>query len=199
MRSSVRRSSSNSSAPSPNRQQMAKRSVCPPAVVQPVALDDIAAALTDLVLAAPMNGTVELAGPERISLDELVSRFLRAKHDPRQVVPDVHARYFGAELDQSLTPGKDPRIDPLRLPYVLAKIDHGGLCPDLGPQSIIRLAVATSRIRPHPQQCIPCSHREAHAVAGPAPAGYGRRPIGARRTCEIDRNRRSRSHWRIRG
>jgi uncharacterized protein YbjT (DUF2867 family) len=58
-----------------------------------------------------VNGTVELAGPERISLDELVRRYLSAKQDARQVVADVHARYFGTELnDQSLTPGKNPRI-----------------------------------------------------------------------------------------
>ena len=86
-----------------------------PAFVQPIASDDVAAALVDLTLGAPVNGTVELAGPERISLDELVRRFLSAKQDARQVVTDVHARYFGAELnDQSLTPGDNPRIGPTR-------------------------------------------------------------------------------------
>ncbi len=86
-----------------------------PAFLQPVVSDDVAAALADLTLGAPVNGTVELAGPERISLDELVRRYLSAKQDPRQVVADVHARYFGAELnDQSLTPGDNPRIGPTR-------------------------------------------------------------------------------------
>ena len=64
---------------------------------------------------APVNGTVEVAGPERVRLDELVGRFLSATQDPRQVITDVHARYFDAELnDQSLTPGANPRIGPTR-------------------------------------------------------------------------------------
>ena len=86
-----------------------------PAFVQPVVSDDVAAAMADVTLGAPVNGTVELAGPERLRLDELVQRFLSANHDARQVVADVHARYFGAELnDQSLIPGDNPRIAPTR-------------------------------------------------------------------------------------
>jgi uncharacterized protein YbjT (DUF2867 family) len=86
-----------------------------PAFVQPVVSDDVAAALADVTLGAPVNGTIELAGPERLRLDELVRRFLSAKQDARQVVADVHARYFGAELnDQSLIPGDNPRIAPTR-------------------------------------------------------------------------------------
>jgi uncharacterized protein YbjT (DUF2867 family) len=86
-----------------------------PAFVQPVVSDDVAAALADVTLGAPVNGTVELAGPERLRLDELVRRFLSANQDARQVVADVHARYFGAELnDQSLIPGDNPRIAPTR-------------------------------------------------------------------------------------
>lgn len=84
-----------------------------PALVQPIASDDVAAALTDVTLGAPVNGTIEVAGPERISLAELVQRFLSAKQDARQVITDVHSRYFGAELnDQSLIPGDNPRIGP---------------------------------------------------------------------------------------
>jgi uncharacterized protein YbjT (DUF2867 family) len=86
-----------------------------PALVQPVASDDVAAALADVTLAPPVNGTVELAGPERVRLDEIVRRLLDANQDPRRVVADVHARYFGAELnDKSLTPGDNPRIGPTR-------------------------------------------------------------------------------------
>ncbi|WP_375739060.1 SDR family oxidoreductase [Pseudomonas boanensis] len=82
-----------------------------PALIQPIASDDVVAALADLTLAIPVNGTVEIAGPEAMPLDELVRRFLRATQDTRKVVPDVHARYFGALLDdQSLTPGKNPRL-----------------------------------------------------------------------------------------
>jgi uncharacterized protein YbjT (DUF2867 family) len=86
-----------------------------PALIQPMASDDVAAALVDVVLAAPVNGTVEVAGPEAMPLDELIRRFLRATQDNRKVVPDVHARYFGSVLDdQSLTPGKNPRLGTIR-------------------------------------------------------------------------------------
>jgi uncharacterized protein YbjT (DUF2867 family) len=86
-----------------------------PALIQPMSSDDVVAALTDVTLATPVNGTVEVAGPEAMPLDELVRRFLRATQDTRKVVPDVHARYFGALLDdQSLTPGKNPRLGAIR-------------------------------------------------------------------------------------
>jgi uncharacterized protein YbjT (DUF2867 family) len=86
-----------------------------PAFMQPIVSDDVADALAEVTLGAPVNGTIEIAGPERIRLDELVRRFLRAKQDARQVVTDAHARYYGIELnDQSLTPGDNPRIGPTR-------------------------------------------------------------------------------------
>ena len=79
--------------------------------IQPIVSDDVAAALAEVTLGAPVNGMIEIAGPERLGLDELVRRFLRAKQDPRQVVTDVHAQYFGIDVnDQSLTPGDNPRI-----------------------------------------------------------------------------------------
>jgi uncharacterized protein YbjT (DUF2867 family) len=86
-----------------------------PALVQPEAADDVAATLADVTVGAPLNDTVELAGPEAFPLDELARRFLSASNDPRQVAADVHALYFGAELDErSLTPGDDARIAPTR-------------------------------------------------------------------------------------
>ncbi|MDQ3566226.1 MAG: NmrA family transcriptional regulator, partial [Pseudomonadota bacterium] len=86
-----------------------------PALVQPIVSDDVAAAMADVTLGAPVNGTIEIAGPERVRLAELVQRFLSANQDPREVVTDVHARYFGVELnDQSLIPGDNPRIAPTR-------------------------------------------------------------------------------------
>jgi uncharacterized protein YbjT (DUF2867 family) len=86
-----------------------------PALLQPVASDDVAAALLDVTLAAPVNGIVELGGPEKIGLDQLVGRFLSAKRDPRHVIADPHARYFGSELnDQSLTAGENARIGQVR-------------------------------------------------------------------------------------
>jgi uncharacterized protein YbjT (DUF2867 family) len=86
-----------------------------PALVQPIASDDVAAALADLAVGAPVNGTVEVAGPELFPLDKLAREVLAANEDRRQVIADVHARYFGAELnDQSLTPGDHPRVAPTR-------------------------------------------------------------------------------------
>jgi uncharacterized protein YbjT (DUF2867 family) len=87
----------------------------PPALVQPEAADDVASTLADVAEGAPLNDTVELAGPEAFRLDELARLFLRASDDQRQVTADVHARYFGAELDdRSLTPGDDARIASTR-------------------------------------------------------------------------------------
>jgi uncharacterized protein YbjT (DUF2867 family) len=86
-----------------------------PGMMQPIAADDVAAALTDVAVAEPVNGTIEIAGPELIRMDEFVRRFLRATGDGRKVTSDVHARYFGTELnDQSLVPGPgdNPRLGP---------------------------------------------------------------------------------------
>jgi uncharacterized protein YbjT (DUF2867 family) len=87
----------------------------PPVLVQPEAADDVAAALAVATVGAPMNGIVELAGPERFRFDELTSRVLNANGDSRRVTADSSARYFGAELDDgSLIPGDDARIAPTR-------------------------------------------------------------------------------------
>lgn len=87
----------------------------PPAMMQPIVSDDVAAALAEIAVAEPLNGMVELAGPERIRMDELVRRFLTANGDPRQVITDADARYYGVEVnDQSLTPGACPRLGPTR-------------------------------------------------------------------------------------
>lgn len=87
----------------------------PVALMQPIVSDDVAAALTRVVLETPVNGIVEIAGPEQIPQDELVRRFLRASGDARTVVTDPRARYFGTELnDQSLTPGANARLGFVR-------------------------------------------------------------------------------------
>lgn len=86
-----------------------------PALFQPIASDDVVAALADVALGPPLNGTVEVAGPEALPMDEVVRRFLRTTQDTRKVVPDVHARYFGSVLDdRSLTPGESPRLGTIR-------------------------------------------------------------------------------------
>jgi uncharacterized protein YbjT (DUF2867 family) len=83
-----------------------------PVLFQPVASEDVASEVCRVALAAPLNGTLELAGPEQFRLDELVSKVLRAQHDSRTVVSDRRARYAGALLaDGTLVPaGAHPRL-----------------------------------------------------------------------------------------
>jgi uncharacterized protein YbjT (DUF2867 family) len=96
-----------------------------PALIQPEAADDVVSTLADIAVGPPLNDTVELAGPEAFHLDELARRVLSAKDDPRTVTADVHARYFGAELDdRSLTPGDDARIAPTRFDDWLSQSAH---------------------------------------------------------------------------
>lgn len=93
-----------------------------PALVQPVASDDVAAALAGVALAAPVNDTIEIAGPQRLPVDELVLSYLLSRRDRRPVVSDIHARYFGVELnDRSLTPDNKPRIGATRFEEWLKK------------------------------------------------------------------------------
>src|SRR3954462_13508634 len=87
----------------------------PPALFQPMASDDVAAAMADYTQGAPVNGTLDIAGPEKLPMSEFAAKYLRATNDPRQVVADVHARYFGAELDdRALTPAGNARLGSIR-------------------------------------------------------------------------------------
>lgn len=85
-----------------------------PAFVQPIAADDVAGALADCALRRPVNSVVEIAGPERVRLDNLVQRFLACTSDPRTVISDPQARYFGAVLQEdTLLPRGGSRIGKL--------------------------------------------------------------------------------------
>ena len=88
----------------------------PPVQMQPMVSDDVAALLARFAVAAPVNGMVEIAGPELIRQDELVRRFLRATDDPRTVTADAKALYFGSAPvdDRSLTPGANPHLGTVR-------------------------------------------------------------------------------------
>ena len=78
-----------------------------------MASDDVAAAVADVALGEPVNGMVEVAGPDQIRQDELVRQYLSATGDSRKVVTDVKAGYYGIEVnDQSLVPGDNPRLGP---------------------------------------------------------------------------------------
>ncbi|HEY2382226.1 MAG TPA: SDR family oxidoreductase [Terriglobia bacterium] len=83
---------------------------------QPIAADDVAKAVADAAPGSPVNGIIEIAGPERQPMSELIGRYLKATDDPREVVSDPQARYFGALLDdRSLVPGDDARLGAIRL------------------------------------------------------------------------------------
>ena len=82
-----------------------------PALFQPIAADDVAATLATIAVSPPVNGIVEVAGPDRVSMAELVQRYLSKTGDARQALADSNARYYGLMLnDQSLTPGANPHI-----------------------------------------------------------------------------------------
>lgn len=82
-----------------------------PAQFQPIASDDVVVALADITLGSPLNRATEVAGPEKIGLDEIVRQYLELKNDTRKVITDIHAPYFGAEInDQSLVPGDHPQL-----------------------------------------------------------------------------------------
>jgi uncharacterized protein YbjT (DUF2867 family) len=83
----------------------------PPVLFQPIAADDVAAVVADVALAAPRNGIVEIAGPERAPFDDIIARYLKAAGDPREVVRDPEARYWGGRVEEhSLVPLGEARL-----------------------------------------------------------------------------------------
>jgi uncharacterized protein YbjT (DUF2867 family) len=87
----------------------------PSALIQPMAADDVASALARVTIGSPVNGTVEIGGPEKFSLDELVRRGLTAWKDAREVIADPHARYYGIEVTETtLIPGDHPQLGETR-------------------------------------------------------------------------------------
>jgi uncharacterized protein YbjT (DUF2867 family) len=92
-----------------------------PVLFQPMAADDVAAAVTRVAAGAPLNRVVEVAGPEQFRFDELVRRGLAAHHDPRRVIADPEARYFGYELEErTLVPAADAELGATRFDDWLA-------------------------------------------------------------------------------
>ena len=82
-----------------------------PGLFQPIAADDVAASVADVALAAPRNGIVEIAGPERAPFNEIIARYLKAVGDPREVVGDPEARYYGGRVEErSLVPLGEARL-----------------------------------------------------------------------------------------
>jgi uncharacterized protein YbjT (DUF2867 family) len=95
----------------------------PSAPMQPIAANDVAAALAEIAVAKPVNGTLELAGPNVIPLDEVVRQFLKANRDPRTVITDEQARYFGIPMNRhSLVPGEKPLLGPTQFEAWLRRL-----------------------------------------------------------------------------
>jgi uncharacterized protein YbjT (DUF2867 family) len=87
-----------------------------PVRFQPIAAEDVAKAVGRVAVSAPANGIVEIAGPQEFRFDEFIRLGLGARHDPREVIADPHARYFGAELgERTLVPGADARLGEIRI------------------------------------------------------------------------------------
>ena len=86
-----------------------------PAAIQPIASLEVVDALTDIVLGAPLNATVEVAGPVRMPMDEFIRYYLTTTEDSRQLVTDEQAHYFGAALnDETLVPGDQARVGKIK-------------------------------------------------------------------------------------
>jgi uncharacterized protein YbjT (DUF2867 family) len=94
----------------------------PSALIQPIVSDDVAADLASVAVAEPLNRMVEVAGPEAIPLDELVRKFLKANRDPRTVITDEQANYYGIPLKRrSLVPDGNPRLGPTQFEAWLSR------------------------------------------------------------------------------
>jgi uncharacterized protein YbjT (DUF2867 family) len=86
-----------------------------PVLIQPMAADDVATSVERIAVGRPVNGTIEVAGPQQFRLDELIRQSLGARNDPRKVLADPQARYFGAELsERTLVPGDDAQLGAIR-------------------------------------------------------------------------------------
>ena len=96
----------------------------PTAKLQPIAAEDVASAVTDVAVSDPATGVIEIAGPAAVSFADLVRDVLTADNDPRTVVGDEHARYFGTELtDASITAGPDAHLGGISFAEWLA-VNH---------------------------------------------------------------------------
>ncbi len=106
----------------------------PPALIQPMAADDVAAAVARIATGSPVNGIVEVGGPEQFRLDELVRQDLAARQDPRVVITDPHARYYGIKLsERTLVPEADAQLGATRFKDWLRQ--SASQIPNVNPKS----------------------------------------------------------------
>jgi len=94
----------------------------PHVLFQPMAADDVASAVARVAVGPPISGIVEIGGPEKFRLDEFIRRGLAARNDPREVIADPHARYYGIEVkERTLIPGDDAKLGTIRFDDWLAQ------------------------------------------------------------------------------
>jgi len=106
----------------------------PPVQFQPIAADDVASALVDVALAAPVNGTIEIAGPETFTLDAAVRRVLDYDHDARKVIADQTAPYYGVQVsDRTMVPEPGARLGSIKLDWWLAYVLAPGKAASAAP------------------------------------------------------------------
>jgi uncharacterized protein YbjT (DUF2867 family)/nitrite reductase/ring-hydroxylating ferredoxin subunit len=118
-----------------------------PVFIQPMAADDVASAVGRTAVGTPVNGTIEIAGPERFRLDEFIRRGLSGRNDPRQIVADPHARYFGAELgERTLVAGDSARLGETRFEDWLAQ--PSGQIPNKSAQPSVAAPAPIEPITP---------------------------------------------------
>jgi uncharacterized protein YbjT (DUF2867 family)/nitrite reductase/ring-hydroxylating ferredoxin subunit len=116
----------------------------PPVHFQPIAADDVARAVAKIATGSPLNGTVEIGGPEPFYLDGLLQRVLGARNDPREVIADAHARYFGTELkERSLLPGDEAELGEIRFDDWLGRTARP--IPNSNVQPVATAGVTTGR------------------------------------------------------
>jgi uncharacterized protein YbjT (DUF2867 family)/nitrite reductase/ring-hydroxylating ferredoxin subunit len=117
----------------------------PPVRIQPIAADDVARAVAKIATGTPLNGTVEIGGPEPFYLDGLIQRVLGAHNDPREVIADPHARYFGAELhERSLVAGDEAELGEIRFDQWLGRT--AAPIPDQNRQAAVAAAARSERV-----------------------------------------------------
>ena len=94
-----------------------------PVLIQPIAAEDVATAVAKVAVGEPVNGIVEVAGPQQVRLDELIRRYLGARDDPRSVIADPNARYYGAKLgERTLVPDNNATIRGTRFEDWLSRL-----------------------------------------------------------------------------
>ena len=113
----------------------------PPVRFQPMAADDVASLVSKVAIGSPLNGTVEAGGPEQVRFDEFIRRGLNARSDPREVIADPHAHYFGTELSEySLVPGNDAPLGETRFEDWLSR--SASQTPSTSQQSAAKAAAS---------------------------------------------------------